>query len=241
MVSARRKERLTALANEIDGNQFDQKLHVLPLDVTDRATCRSAVEQIGAKYGRCDVVALNAGLGAECLAEEMSIQNAADMFELNVLSCIHLTQLLIPLMRRSSSQGNRPVLLVTSSIAGKMPSPAASCYSASKHAVQGYFNCVRLEVLPFMDVTMACPGPVDTEFGQARLVGKDKPGAPKKYGSNYMSSDRCAEIMLTAASRGVPEVWAAPQPFLWYRVVGHEDNTRRAQNANGVSFQVCAD
>jgi len=222
LASARREDRLQQLANDFSSVNASSDLPgaiiPTPLDCTDRDACAEIVQKIVAEHGRIDIALLNAGAGAECLAKDMSMEHASKMFELNVLSCMNLTKLLIPVMQAAADNDptRRSALVVTSSIAGKIASPIASCYAASKHAVQGYFNCVRLETQGFMDVTLACPGPIDTEFGEARMVGKDVPGAPKKYGKNYLSAERCAEIMMVATQRRRHEVWISPQPILWY-------------------------
>ena len=214
VVSARRAERLQELCAGSDS------MLALPLDVTDRAACVAAVETVRKTYdGQIDIAVLNAGAGAECPAEEMTIDDTTRMFELNVLSCAHLTKLLIPQMRETfvaAPERGPTCLVITSSVAGKLSSPLGSSYSGTKHALQGYFNAVRLETSEFMAVTLACPGPIDTEFGAARFVGKDKPGQPKKYGKNYMTSQRCAELMMMATQARLHEAWIAPQPFLGY-------------------------
>ena len=74
-----------------------------------------------------------AWLVAECLAKDMSMEHASKMFELNVLSCMHLTKLLIPVMQAAADNDptKRSALVVTSSIAGKIASPIASCYAGA--------------------------------------------------------------------------------------------------------------
>lgn len=107
-------------------------------------------------------------------------------------------------------------LVVTSSVAGKMPNPGASTYSATKHALQGYFNACRVEVSDFMAITLVCPGPVTTEFGQARFAGPDEAAdGKKKYGA-YMTAERCGHLMCVATQKGLEEVWLSPQPILLY-------------------------
>lgn len=113
----------------------------------------------------------------------------------------------------------RSTVQVTSSIAGKIGAPISSTYSATKHALQGYFHALRSEVAHRgVQVTLACPGPVYTEITQHAFTaeyGKSLGQSPDD-GSNRMSPHRCAELMITAMHHGLPEVWAAPQPTLLF-------------------------
>ncbi|CAN1186965.1 Dehydrogenase/reductase SDR family member 7 [Linum perenne] len=91
-----------------------------------------------------------------------------------------------------------------SSAAGKTPAPGQAVYSASKFALNGYFHSLRSELYQKgIKVTVVCPGPIATGFGSSNSEKKRR-----------LSSDRCAELTIIAASHGLKEVWISNQPVL---------------------------
>ncbi|KAL0817945.1 hypothetical protein Bca101_074389 [Brassica carinata] len=97
--------------------------------------------------------------------------------------------------------------LEISSAAGKVPSPGQAIYAASKHALQGYFHSLRSE--KGIKVTVVCPGPIETPNGTGTSTSEDK-NSPEKR----VSSERCAELTIIAASHNLKEAWISYQPVL---------------------------
>ncbi|XP_071711347.1 uncharacterized protein [Rutidosis leptorrhynchoides] len=97
-----------------------------------------------------------------------------------------------------------------SSAAGKTPAPGQSVYSASKFALNGSFHSLRSELYQkgFM-VTVVCPGPIETSIASNTSTSSQK-GIKEKR----VSSERCAELTLVAASHGLKEAWISYQPVL---------------------------
>ena len=151
--AARRIERMKTLE--------DVCIRVMPLDVTDGQQCRSCIDKIVSENGRIDILFNNAGLGLYGPVEEIEMERARYEFDVNFFAAARLTQLVIPYMR-AAGKGR---IIFTSSIAGKMYLPLGSWYHASKHAIEGWADCLRLEIKKFgIDVVLIEPGVIVTDF-----------------------------------------------------------------------------
>ncbi|MEM9090669.1 MAG: oxidoreductase [Cyanobacteria bacterium P01_F01_bin.53] len=156
---ARRTERLEAL----------RELGIVPvqMDVTDPETNQKVVEQIMANEGRIDVLINNAGFGLYGPVEDVSLEDARYQFDVNLFGLAHLTQLVLPHMRQQKSGR----IINTSSMGGKIYTPLGAWYHATKHALEGWSDCLRIETKPFnIQVVLVEPGGVKTEFGD--VTGK---------------------------------------------------------------------
>jgi NAD(P)-dependent dehydrogenase (short-subunit alcohol dehydrogenase family) len=171
--AARRVERMKALAE--DG------AHVFAMDVTDDASMVSGVARVIAEQGRIDVLVNNAGYGSYGAVEDVPIDEARRQFEVNVFGLARLTQLVTPHMR---AQGSGRIVNI-SSIGGKFYEPFGAWYHATKFAVEGFSDSLRLELRPFgIQVVIIEPGPIITEWNEiARdsLLGQSGDTAYGKY------------------------------------------------------------
>lgn len=152
---ARRVDRMAHL--EAEG------IHVFGMDVTDDASMVSGVERVVAEHGRIDVLVNNAGYGSYGAVEDVPIDEARRQFEVNVFGLARLTQLVTPHMRR---QGSGRIINI-SSIGGKFYEPLGAWYHATKFAVEGFSDSLRVELAPFgIDVVIIEPGPIRTEWNE---------------------------------------------------------------------------
>lgn len=152
--AARRMERMQPLA--ILGAR------ILPLDVCDDASMVSAVETILVSTGRIDVLLNNAGYGAYGALEDVPMSEARRQVEVNLFGLARLIQLVTPTMRTQRSG----VILNVSSIGGKIHEPFGAWYHATKFAVEGLSDCLRMELEPFnVHVVVIEPGGIKTEWG----------------------------------------------------------------------------
>lgn len=134
----------------------------LKLDVTREADMQAGVDRIMQDHGGVDVLINNAGFGMFGAVEDTAINDARYQFEVNLFGMARLTQLLLPAMRNKRAGK----IINISSMAGRMYTPLGSWYHASKHAVEGWSDCLRLELSPFnIDVVIIEPGVIATEFG----------------------------------------------------------------------------
>lgn len=135
----------------------------IQMDISKDEDIQACVERILKEQSRIDVLFNNAGFALYGSAEEVSLEDARYQFEVNLFGLARITQLILPQMRQQGSGK----IINTSSIAGKMHSPLGAWYHASKHALEGWSDCLRVEVEPFgIDVVIIEPGTIDTEFAQ---------------------------------------------------------------------------
>lgn len=140
--------------------------HALKLDIINEADCRAVVDQIIAEQGHIDVLVNNAGYAIYGAIEDTSIEDARRQFDVNIFGLAQLTKMVLPHMRQQRSGK----IINMSSMGGKMYTPLGAWYHATKHALEGWSDCLRLEVKQFgIDVVIIEPGGINTEFGEVML------------------------------------------------------------------------
>lgn len=160
VLCARRKDRLEAVAQNCV-RLFGATVDIIELDVANYENCQKGLELIKATHPVIDVLANCAGKGVFTLALETSYETTRDTFAVNVLGLMHVTQQ-IALQMVENGAGH---IINIASQAGKMATPKSSTYSASKFAVLGFSNSLRLELKPLnIAVTTVNPGPIRTPF-----------------------------------------------------------------------------
>lgn len=158
-VAARRVDKMDDLA--------ELGARVLAMDVTNDADVVRVVEQVTAETGGVDVLVNNAGFGLFGAMEDTDLADARYQFEVNLFGAARLTQLVLPYMRE---QGAGKIVNL-SSMGGRIYTPLGSWYHASKHAIEGWSDCLRIELAQFgIDVIVIEPGIIASEFGDV-LVG----------------------------------------------------------------------
>jgi NAD(P)-dependent dehydrogenase (short-subunit alcohol dehydrogenase family) len=168
--AARRVERMSGLT--------DAGVQVLKMDVTDDASMVAGVEAIIADTGRIDVLVNNAGYGSYGALEDVPMSEARYQFDVNIFGLARLTQLVLPHMR---GQGTGYIVNV-SSVGGKIYEPLGSWYHATKFAVEGLSDSLRLEVAPFgIKVVVIEPGAIATEWSGIAAEGLVKASSGTAY------------------------------------------------------------
>jgi len=138
----------------------------LQMDVTNEEDIQHVVDTIIKKEGRIDVLWNNAGYGLYGAVEDVSLVEARKEMEVNVFGMAAMTQKVVPFMRKAKSG----LIINTSSMGGKMYFPMGAWYHASKHAVEGLSDCLRLELKQFnIKVVVLEPGFIATEFGSVLI------------------------------------------------------------------------
>lgn len=133
----------------------------IAMDVTDNATMVAGVRRIISEQGRLDALVNNAGYGSYGSVEHVPLDEARRQFEVNVFGMARLIQLVTPHMR--SRQAGR--IVNVSSIGGKIYEPLGAWYHATKFAVEGLSDSLRIELRPFgIDVVIIEPGPILSEW-----------------------------------------------------------------------------
>ena len=151
-------------ARRVEAMRDLQALGAIPLrmDITQEDAVAAVVERITQDHGALDVLVNNAGFAIYGSVEETSMEDARGQFEVNLFGMARLTQLLIPAMR----ERGRGTIVNVSSMGGKIYTPLGAWYHATKHAVEGWSDALRIELQPFgIDVVVIEPGIIATEFG----------------------------------------------------------------------------
>ena len=151
-------------ARRVEAMQDLQAQGAIPLrmDITQEADVAAVVERIQKEHGALDVLVNNAGYAIYGSFEVTSIDDARAQFEVNLFGLARLTQLLIPAMR----ERGRGTIVNISSLGGKIYTPLGAWYHATKHAVEGWSDALRIELKAFgIDVVVIEPGIIATEFG----------------------------------------------------------------------------
>jgi NAD(P)-dependent dehydrogenase (short-subunit alcohol dehydrogenase family) len=209
---ARRMEKMKDLA--------DAGIHTVDLDVTDDASMVGIVDRVIADTGRIDVLVNNAGYGAFGALEDVPNAEGRRQFDVNVFGLARMTQLVLPHMRAQKSGR----IINMSSMGGRIYEPLGSWYHATKFAVEGMSDSLRLEVSPFgIHVVLIEPGGMNTEWGAIAADGliaasastayaDQAPGVAKLLRSSdrkarpSSSPDRIAKAVTRAATARRPKV-----------------------------------
>ena len=143
------------------------QLTPLTMDVDDDESVRRAVDAVWASEGRIDVVVNCAGYGIAGAIEDTPMAAAQAQFDTNVFGVLRVCQRVLPVMRRAGAG----MIVNVTSIAGEFALPFQGLYSASKFAVEGLSEALRVEVRPFgIDVVLVQPGDFRTGFTAARRL-----------------------------------------------------------------------
>lgn len=136
-------------------------------DITKDACVEEVCRQVELLGAEIDLLIHAAGLTQVSLAEQTTIEVYRRVMDVNFFAVVNLTRRLIPALAARQGQ-----IVVLSSICGFAPLIARTGYCASKHALHGYFNTLRLELKPMgVGVLMVCPSFADTDFASRGLAG----------------------------------------------------------------------
>ncbi len=161
--AARRVERMQDIENE--GG------HALYMDVTDTKSVNSGISRLLDEQGQIDVLVNNAGYGSYGTIEDVPIEEIRHQFNVNVFGYARLQQAVLPHMREKKSGRIINVASVVSFVA----TPVLGWYGATKHAIKGMSDALRMEVRDLgIDVVMIEPGVIKTEFDEAAFAALDK-------------------------------------------------------------------
>ncbi|MEQ2306636.1 Dehydrogenase/reductase SDR member 7 [Ameca splendens] len=217
ILSARRKDLLDRVKRQCLENSSlkDEDVLVLPLDLLDRKTHEEKSKIVIEYFGHIDILINNGGRSQRSLCLETHVEVYQALMELNFLGTVSLTKQVLPHM----TQKGKGSIVTVSSLVGLAGAPLATGYSASKHALQGFFNSLRTELTDFPNIliSMVCPGPVQSEIvNNAFTEELNKPVDTVGSQEHKMQTCRCVRLMLVGIANGVKEMWIAQQPFLLF-------------------------
>ncbi len=215
--TSRHAPRAVALAASGTGSDV---VPLIPMDVTSDDSVERAIGIVLAQEGRLDVVVNNAGMGIAGAVEHTTVAEARGQFETNFFGVVRVCRAALPVLRR---QGAGWVINV-SSIAGVIGVPYQAFYTASKFAVEGFSEALRMEVAPFgIRVVLVEPGDFRTNFTGNRTLAEEARGATA-YASRQaaalavMQADETGGATPEAVGRLVDRIVRARRPRLRYPV-----------------------
>lgn len=227
--AARRLDRLEALAREVKTAQPGAEVATVVCDVDDDASVARAFEAHAQKFGRLDALINNAGYGVYGTVEATPLERFRGNFETNFFGVLRCTKAALPLLRAAARSSDRrwgAAIVMVSSFVGKRAMPGMSAYCASKHALEGLGESLRIELSgERISVSMINPGVTKTEFFNVAEGER-----PKSYltPASGMSAEAVAKIILSAALRprrnayltlpgkaGLLAQWISPRLLDW--------------------------
>jgi NAD(P)-dependent dehydrogenase (short-subunit alcohol dehydrogenase family) len=172
---------------------------VVPADVTSPEACRALVARTVEEWGALDVLVNNAGIGMIARFDELEDLSVYErIMRVNYLGCVYLTHAALPHLKKSRGQ-----IVVVASVAGLTGVPSRTGYAASKHAVVGFFDSLRIELADAgVSVTVVAPDFVVSDIHN-RAIGPDgRPlGRSPLQESKIMTAEECARLMVRAMEK----------------------------------------
>jgi NAD(P)-dependent dehydrogenase (short-subunit alcohol dehydrogenase family) len=152
------RERLESAAKKAG---VTDRIEIVQLDVTDFSAAETVIQDVIDRYGRIDLLVNNAGYAAGGFTEELAIEEWQRQFETNFFGLVAVTKAVLPVMRELR---NGKIVNI-SSISGRIGFPSMGPYVASKFAVEGFSESLRLEMLPYgVHVVLIEPGSYKTDI-----------------------------------------------------------------------------
>jgi NADP-dependent 3-hydroxy acid dehydrogenase YdfG len=197
IITGRRQERLTELANELT-SAYSIKALTLAFDVRDKDAVAKAISTLPEEWKKIDILVNNAGLAVELLpVSEGLIDDWERMIDTNIKGLLYVSRNIIPLMIEN---GNGHIINI-GSIAGKEVYPNGNVYCATKHAVDALTKAMRMDLLSYgIKVTQIAPGAVETEFSLVRFKGDAAKASNVYKGYTPLSPDDVADAVYYVSS-----------------------------------------
>ena len=194
VLAARRENLLLELKNKLD------KTEVLTVktDVTLESDCRNLIEKAVEKFNQIDVLINNAGISMRALFHKTDMEVMQQMMNVNYWGTVYCTKYAMPFLLQ-----NKGSLVGVISVGGYIGLPGRSGYVASKFAVRGFLQTIRVENLKTgLHVLIAAPGFTASEIRKSALIANgDKQGETPRNEEKMMSAEECAEHIFLAFSK----------------------------------------
>ena len=208
MLGARNSEALAAAAQACE--QAGGAVIAVPTDVTHPPACEQLMAAALDRFGQIDTLVNNAGISMIARFDEITdLSKFEQLMRVNYLGAVYCTHYALPHLK--ASQG---LLVAISSLSGRTGVPTRSAYCASKHAMQGFFDTLRIELLGTgVDVLVVSPGFVATDI-RARAFGEDGVPlgqSPRDENRGTMAVDTCVRQILRGMTRRQREVLMTPK------------------------------
>lgn len=201
VLAARSIEGLDNVKKELSEKGID--IITVPTDVTKEEDCRILIDKTIEHFGGVDVLINNAGISMRALFTEAKLEVIRQVMDVNFWGTVYCTKFALPYLIK-----NKGSLVGVSSIAGYKGLPARTGYSASKFAMQGFMECIRIENLKKgLHVLVACPGFTASNIRNTALTadGTTQGKSPLEEGK-IMQPEEVAEEILNAVIKRKREI-----------------------------------
>ena len=227
ILSSRRYDELERVKHTC---RYPENVKILPLDLFESSSLESKTKEAIASFGHIDIMMHNGGISQRSLIIETNMEVHRRVMELDYFSYVAITKALLPHFTERKS-GH---FVVTSSIMGKIGTPKRSAYAAAKHALHGFFDCLRSEVsADNIKVTILTPGYIRTNIS-LHAVTKDggKLGTRSENIDNGLEPGKAANQILKAIEKGSFESYigkfSVEKIVLWLNRLSPSMVTKRA-------------
>ena len=202
ILSSRNRESLYVVKSKCKFNPLE--IHVLPLDLENTDSLKEVTASVIKIYNRIDMIIHSGGVSQRSLALETNLEVAKRIMNINFWGTVALTQQILPTML-SNNSGH---IIIISSLVGKFGTKFRSAYSASKHALHGYFDSLRTEINPKIKISIICPGFIKTNVTiNALTADGTKQNSMDDAQANGMPADQCAMEIIKAIQSEKEEVY----------------------------------
>lgn len=196
VVTGRNQERLDEIASEL--NALNAPNLCLSLNVASEADNKRLIDETIAAFGQINVLVNNAGISMRALFEEIEIDVFKKVMDINFYGTLYATKYALPHILKTKGS-----IVGVSSINGYRGTPARTAYTASKYAMNGFFESLRTEVMHRgVHVLVACPGFTGTNIRNAALTadGTSQGDSPRDEGK-MMTAEEVAEGIMKAIKK----------------------------------------
>ncbi len=196
VITGRNEERLNEVASDLD-NAGASNL-CLKLDVAQEADNRLLVDETIKAFGKIDILINNAGISMRALFEEIDLEVFKKVMDINFNGTLYATKYCLPHILKTKGS-----IVGISSINGYRGTPARTAYTASKYAMNGFFESLRTEVMHRgVHVLVACPGFTGTNIRNAALTanGSSQGESPRDEGK-MMTAEEVANGIINAIKK----------------------------------------
>jgi len=214
ILSARREDELKRVGALTKLPELD--LMILPFDLSDTKNASGLAAQIINKFGRIDILINNGGYSQRSTAIETPIEIDRQLMEVNYFSYVALTKAVLPYMKRQKS-GH---IIAISSIAGKFGFYLRSSYSAAKHALQGFYETLRLETEELgIKTLIVCPGKIRTNvsYNAVTATGESHNKMDVSH-EEAMSPEDCAKQIVSGILANKEEILIGGKEILMVKI-----------------------
>lgn len=203
VLSARRADELQRVKKSL--NLPDSDVLILPLDLSDSSKINELTEKVISTFGKIDLLINNGGISQRSLTLDTPLEIDRKIMEINFFGTIAITKSVLPhLIKQKSGQ-----IIVMSSIAGKFGFYYRSAYSASKHALHGFFEALRMEVFnDNVKVLLVCPGKIKTNISINAITGTGgKHNKMDESQEKGLSAEECARQIMHGIKNNKEELF----------------------------------